>query len=610
MPTVRVTPPRNKVSAPRKGGKARAKTGPQELNSWLFRYRHQLWPYWTMLVLFFSTMIVSVPGVLAAALAATAVGVFYLGHHVRLDRQKERAYAAALLVAAGAWSVWALLADGWKPFVALPFITTLVSIPWFRHRTGKATIPITISPELRGAAKHRAEKRAHQITNGWAVITRQGRIQFADLDGLEIDAHTLAVDIVLRGGQSVRSLGYPTLRAGLESAFNAPADSLRIIPRGLKSSREVRLLFILDDRNATPLGAAPDDITHLGFFEVGGTVEFDHKPHTVVAGASGSGKSGIVNQIIRIKVRMREWAVVGIDLKPGGLELGPWEHALAYLADDPVKALRCLQGLLAGLTRRGEIMKERGWREWHATPTEPNICLVVDEVQMLRRIKGAMAVLEDLAALSRAYGFQLVLATQFPKDSNLPSTIMAQVKQKFCCKLEAPKDDRVVFGEQATAEGWTPSAIPDGMPGVYYVRSSKYTRPCRARGWWLTVDAVREEAAAQHRTLIDAVTGRSWLSATAGTMRDAMESGDMDAIVELEDSDVVDAVLVPDEDTEPLEVVLEAIRDGFGTREDLVEATGIPTSTMTKLLQELESSGRITKAGKRATRSKPWTVVE
>lgn len=608
MSTVRVTPPRNKVQAPRKGGKAQARTGSQEVQSWLFKYRHQLWPYWVMIVLFLTTMIVTTPFVLFGVSVAAAVLIHFYGQHARLDRQKERLYAAALCLTGGAWSTWALLADGWKPFVALPFITSIVSIPWFKHRSGKATIPVTISPLLKGAPRARAEKRANQILTGWAVITRQGRIQFAELDGLTFDPHTLAVEITLRGGQSVRSLAYPTMRASLESAFNAPADSLRINGKGGKSSREATLLFILDDRNAEPLGAAPDDVTNLGRFETGGDVEFDHKPHTVVAGATGAGKSGLMNQIIRQKARMPDWAIVGIDLKPGGLELGPWEPVLAYFADTHPKALRCLQGLLAGLTTRGEIMKQRGWREWQATPAEPNVCLVIDEVQQLRRIRGAMALLEDLAALSRAYGFQLVIATQFPKDSNLPSTIMAQVKQKFCCKLEAPKDDRVVFGENATAEGWTPSAIPDGVPGVYYVRSAKYTRPCRARGWWMEVDAVRMEAAARTRTLIDAVTGRSWLAMDTVTIKDAMEAGDMAALVELEDlEDVVDADLVQDE---PLEIVLRAIADGFGTREELVEATGIPTSSMTKILTELSDSGQISKPGKRATKAQPWTVVE
>lgn len=608
MSTTRVQPPRNKAGAPGKRGQAKAKTEFQEIHGWLFKYRDQLWPYWVMIILFLTTLIVSIPFVLFAVSLVAAVCVYFWGSLLRLNRHKERVYAAVVLAAAGGWSTWALLAGGFKPYVALPFITTIISIPWFKHRSGKRTIPVTISPLLKGAARSRAEKRANAILTNWAIITRQGRIQFADLDGLEFDLHTLTVDLCLRGGQSVRSLAYPTMRAALESAFNVPGDSLRPEARGGKSSREGRLRFILDDPNAESLGAAPADVDNMGRFETGGEVIFDDKPHTVVAGATGAGKSGLMNQIIRHKVRMPNWAVVGIDLKPGGLELGPWEPVLAYFADTAPKALRALQGLLDGLTTRGEIMKERGWREWQATPEEPNICLVVDEVQELRAIKGAMVLLERLAALSRAYGFQLILATQYPKDTNLPSTIMAQVKQKICCKLEAPSHDRVVFGENATAEGWTPSAIPDGKPGVYYIRSARYTRPQRARGWWMEVEMVVEEAALQARTMIDAVTGRGWLSPGQHTIKSAMEAGDMESLAELEDAeDIVDADLVQDD---PLEIVVQAIKDGFGTLDEIMEATGFPRTSVHGHLLLLVDQGRITKAGKRATRGQPWTVVE
>jgi S-DNA-T family DNA segregation ATPase FtsK/SpoIIIE len=565
-----------------------------------------------MIVVFLSSMIVTVPFVLLGISAVLAALVYLYGQRVRLDRQKERAYAAALLLSAGAWTTWAVLADGIKPYAALPLLTTILAIPWFRHRSGKSTIPVTISPLLKGAARHRAEKRANEILTGWPIITRQGRIQFADLDGLEFDAHTLSVDIVLRGGQSAKSLGYPTMRSALESAFNVPEGSMRPSTRGGKSSREATLLFILNDRNADSLGAAPEDVLNLGRFETGGDVEFDDEVHTVVAGKTGSGKSGITNQIIRRKVRDPLWAVVGIDLKPGGLELGPWEDVLAYFADTHPKALLALQGLLAGLTRRGQIMKERGWREWRATPQEPKICLVIDEVQQLRRIKGAMTLLEDLAALSRAYGFQLVIATQFPKDSNLPSEIMAQIGQVICGKLKAPKDDRVVYGENATAEGWTPSAIPDGKQsaGIFYIKSGTYTKPVRARGWFMTVDMVREEAGKRHRTLIDAVTGASWLAVDPSSIKVAMEAGDMDAIQALEDAeDIVDADLVDEPDAVD-EVVLQAIRDGHGTQEDITEATGIPRRTVGAILLDLQGQGRISKPGSRATRARPWTVVE
>lgn len=610
MSTVRVTPPKKGVNKPR-SGQGRGKTGPQEVQSWLFRYRDQLWPFWAMAVVFLVALIVADWRWLAAGYAVAAALVFFLGEHVRLDRQIERVYAAFCLVAAGGWSCWAITSapGAVRPWLALPFMTCLVAIPWWRHRSVKKTIPVTFAPELKGQAKHRAQGRANFLLQNWTDVTRQGKIQFAELDGLKFDRWIMDVEIVLRGGQAARALSYPSVRGALESAFDAPEGSLRIMGRS-KRAREITLRFVLVDPNEGSLGAPPEDVTTMGRFETGGDVEFDDRPHTVVAGATGGGKSGLMNQIIRRKARDPLWATVGVDLKPGALEFGPWEPVLAYLADKPDKVLPCLQGLLDGLTRRGEIMKERGWREWQATPAEPNICLAIDEVQLLRRIRGAMAILEDLAALSRAYGFQLILATQYPKDSNLPSAIMAQVKQIFCCKLGAPKEDRVVFGENATAEGWTPSAIPDGMPGVYYVRSAAYTAPQRARGWFMTVDEVVREARSQEATLgrtgIDPATGAAWLETGHTASRTAVEAPEGRPEYTDPGEDVVEAVVVSEDARETL---ANAIRAGHGTPEEMEAATGLARRTIGEFLREFQDKGWIIHEGRRATKRQPWIWI-
>lgn len=613
MATVRVPPPRTKAGATPKRGQAKAKSGTQEAQSWLFKYRHQLWPYWLMLVLALTTMIVEnalVLGVGAVVLAALA---YFFGQYARLIRLQERVYAALALLAAGGWSVWFTLQPGLRSGVALVLGGTLAAWPYFKHRSAKKTIPVTIAPDLRGQARQAAERKANEILTGWPVITRQGRIQFAELDGLRMTGHIMDVDVTLRGGQSARTVQQTATRNSLISAFDAPDDSMRTYTRTPKKpgqssrSREVTLRFILHNLNAEPLGPPPANVDTMGRFETGEPVEYVDGVHTVIAGKSGHGKSVLMNQAIRRKIR-KGWAVIGVDLKPGALEMGPWREVLAYLADKGPKLKLILEGLIREMQWRGDEMSAKGIRTWEPTREHPNIVLAVDEVQEVNQVPGAMALLIRLAQLSRAYGFELLLATQYPKDSNLPADIMAQVSQIFCCHLEKPTHDRVVFGENASTEGWTPSSIKAGTRGVYYVRSPLHREPSRALGWFMEVKEIEKEIPTMTRTVISRPWVPGFQAAGAATFRDAIATGDMESLAALEDAeDIVEADLVTED---PAEAIMGAIRAGAGVLDDITAATGLPRSSVAKILGTLETDGRITKAGSRATRSRPWTVVE
>lgn len=608
MSTLRVRPPRNKGGATPKRGQARGKTGPQEVQSWLFKYRFQLWPYWAMIVIFLLAVIVMNPVILAAGYALVAAGLWFGGQYLRLTKPRHRLYASGLAVSAGAWSVWFVLsANAVRPVLSLPFFVTIVSIPWFRYRSGHSTIPVTFAPELTGVGRRRMETRANNILNNWPTITRQGRVQFAELDGLRFDGITMDVDLTLRGGQTSRTIMHAATRTALISAFDAPEDSLRVLSRAARKpgqsgrAREITLRFILHDINAESLGAPPDGVDTMGRFETGEPVEYVDRAHTVIAGQTDHGKSVLMNLALRRKIR-KGWAVIGVDLKFGALELTPWAPVLAYLVDRKDKLKRILEGLIEEMEWRGAEMAARGLRQWEPTAEHPNICLTVDEVQEVNQVPGAMALLTRLSQLGRAYGFELLLATQYPKDTNLPADIMAQVSQIFCLHLEKPTHDRVVFGENASTEGWTPSAIKAGVKGVFYVRSPKHMFPSRAKGWFMTVDEIKAEIPTMTRVTIK----RPWMPGSSEALRSTQEGVDM-LPGGREEEDIVEAVVVSES---PVETVVEAIRSGAGTPDLIVEATGMAKRTVNEILVSLVDNGRITKDGSRATRLRPWRVVE
>jgi predicted Rossmann fold nucleotide-binding protein DprA/Smf involved in DNA uptake len=115
------------------------------------------------------------------------------------------------------------------------------------------------------------------------------------------------------------------------------------------------------------------------------------------------------------------------------------------------------------------------------------------------------------------------------------------------------------------------------------------------------------EIVAEIPTMTRVTISRAWMPGSQEALNASLEGADMLPAGEAEEEDIVEAVLVSES---PVETVLEAIRSGHGTLDTIAEATGIPRSSVNTILLGLVESGRITKDGTRATRLRPWRIVE
>lgn len=604
---------------------AQAQTDAQQLKAFAWRHRDDLKPLALAVLVFLGALLVQpVPGapLLLVLTGVAAAAVLYaapwsakergwaLGQWVRGRRarmaweEKERVYAGGLALGAGIWMAW-FVQGGLRPLLVFPFLVALAGIPWWRHRTPRASVPVTIANELQGAERRRAEAEARHIIDGWESLARRGRIPGARLLALAWDQYSKSAVVELRHGQNRRSLNYSTVANALESALDAPMGSLRVEDPGevadaQRTARLAKLRFLINDPNAEPLGVPTDaydaPTISLGRFETAEPVIMDEEVHTGVFGMSGSGKSGMVNTIIRRLRWRRSVCLIGFDLKPGAPELRPWSKVWYVLADTPDKARRAMKALIDALEARGEMMSERGWRKWKATPAEPDIYVIIDEAQELRDHK-LMGDMERLAGLMRAYGGRFLVATQHPKDTNLPTTIYNAIRQVVGMKV-SDKADRVVFGENATRDGWTPSKLPDDG-GRFFIRSPRYRHPVPARGFWMEdQDVERENELGPEAVRLDARTA-------IGFIRAGLVSYGEDEIqaTASEESDIVEAELVEDR---PQDTVLDAIRDGVGTPRAIAKATGIPERTVKLYIAQLAREGRIHQSAPR----RPWTSLD
>jgi S-DNA-T family DNA segregation ATPase FtsK/SpoIIIE len=228
--------------------------------------------------------------------------------------------------------------------------------------------------------------------------------------------------------------------------------------------RLVRLGDIYDGR---PKGASPLAVW-LGKDVSGQAVWTDlaPMPHGLVAGTTGSGKSGCINAMlcsVLLHASPNEARLVLVD--PKRVELNHYErlpHLLTPVVTNPRLAANVLANLIGEMENRYAVMGEararnlpelnRARRKSGEAPL-PYILCVIDELADLMMI--APAEVEDsiirLAQKSRAVGIHLVLATQRPSTDVITGTIKVNIPARIAFSVASQVDSRVIL-DQGGAE--------------------------------------------------------------------------------------------------------------------------------------------------------------
>ncbi len=189
-------------------------------------------------------------------------------------------------------------------------------------------------------------------------------------------------------------------------------------------------------------------------------------PHVLVAGTTGSGKSGCVNAIlssILMQASPNQVRLVLVD--PKQVELNHYEHIphlLTPVVTSPRLAANVLANLIGEMESRYGIMGEarcRNLAELNRVRAKageaplPHILCVIDELADLMMVSPAEV--EDsiirLAQKSRATGIHLVLATQRPSTDIITGTIKVNIPARIAFAVSSQTDSRVIL-DQGGAE--------------------------------------------------------------------------------------------------------------------------------------------------------------
>jgi len=192
------------------------------------------------------------------------------------------------------------------------------------------------------------------------------------------------------------------------------------------------------------------------------TIDLVQMPHLLIAGATGSGKSVCVNSMILsilYQLNPAECRLILIDPKIVELKLyNDIPHLLTPVITEPKKAFQALQYCIYEMERRYSCLDSMGVRDIRsynkrvkekniAQEHLPYIVIIIDEFADLMATTGKEleSTVARLAAMSRAVGIHLVLATQRPSIDVITGLIKANIPSRIAFMVASKMDSRIII---------------------------------------------------------------------------------------------------------------------------------------------------------------------
>ncbi len=236
--------------------------------------------------------------------------------------------------------------------------------------------------------------------------------------------------------------------------------------------------------------------------------DLEKMPHLLIAGATGSGKSIMIQSlIISLLYKNSPSTMKMVMIDPKRVELSGYEgipHLVSPVIVENKKALNVFRWAVKEMEQRYEVLQKSGSRDiksYNAKIKEkpakegedapqplPYIIIVVDELADLmtsygRELEGYVV---RLAQMARATGIHLVLSTQRPSVEIITGLIKANITSRIALQVASQIDSRTII-DTSGAEKLL------GGGDLLFV-SAELSKPKRIQGAYISEDEIKKVA--------------------------------------------------------------------------------------------------------------------
>lgn len=203
-----------------------------------------------------------------------------------------------------------------------------------------------------------------------------------------------------------------------------------------------------------------------------------NRPHLLIAGATGTGKSVLINGLIHTALHFTPDRMQFILIDPKRVELRRYRrtpHCIVY-ASEPDDMVKALQQAIDIIERRYQYMQRHDMLQYDG----PRVYVVIDELADLltTQRKEVEPILQRIGQIGRAAGVGILGATQRPTTDIISAKITANMDCRVGLRTATAQHSRNIIGRAGCER--LPDPLTDHVAQAYYIRGAKcerYTLP-------------------------------------------------------------------------------------------------------------------------------------
>lgn len=362
-------------------------------------------------------------------------------------------------------------------------------------------------PPLSLLEENKESPSAGNIRTNSAIIKKTLENFGVPVEMAEINIGPTVTQYALKPAEGIKLSKITTLSNDMALALaahpiriEAPIPGRSLV--GIEVPNKVRARVRLGDLiSQNTFQDSPSNLTFVLGKDVSGKpfyADLARMPHLLVAGATGTGKTIFLNNLILSLLYQNNPEYLRLILvDPKRVEFTPYSklpHLLTPVIYDASKTVNCLNWLISEMSRRFNVLSiekvrdigsynEKSFKE--KGEIMPYIILIVDELADLIVAKGREIEtgIVRLAQLARAVGIHLILATQRPSVEVITGLIKANITSRVSFQVASQVDSRTVL-DMAGAEKLL------GLGDLLFL-SAQIVKPKRIQGPYISDKEVK-----------------------------------------------------------------------------------------------------------------------